>query len=59
MVIKVKPTGTDTMTSNEDLRNPAVRGVCSYEKYSLWTGHTKVGKLKLILLSPFFLLKPK
>ena len=55
----VVPTGTDTMTSHEDLRNPAARGVCSYEKYSLWTGHTKVGKLKLILLSPFFLLKPK
>ena len=58
MVVKVKPTGTDTMTSNEDLRNPAVRGVCSYKSYSLWMGHTKVGKLKLILLSPFFLLKP-
>ena len=55
----VVPTGTDTMISHEDLRNPAVRGVCSYEKYSLWIGHTKVGKLKLILLSPFFVLKPK
>ena len=47
MVVKVKPTGTDTMTSNEDLRNPAVQNVCTNEKYSLWTGHTKVGKLKL------------
>ena len=35
------------MTSNEDLRNPAVQDVCTNEKYSFWTGHTKVGKLKL------------